>query len=110
MRSNAIDMILEIEDIVEARSFDAATSAREMLASLSPELLDELASKVAQILLQRVEHHRISEIGLRHLEDALRTTTRHASPPSRRRRTTLTKVARIPMISRWLNPRAVHLS
>jgi CheY-like chemotaxis protein len=69
------EMILEIEDFVEARSFDAAASARETLASLSPESLDELASKVAQILLQRLEHHSFSEIGLRHLEDALRTAT-----------------------------------
>lgn len=48
------DMILEIEDIVEVRSFDARATAREMLASLSPEVLEELANQVAAILLQRI--------------------------------------------------------
>jgi DNA-binding response OmpR family regulator len=49
------DMILEIEDSVEVRSFDAVASAREMMAALSPETLDELANRIADILLLRIE-------------------------------------------------------
>ena len=52
-------MILEIEEITDLKPFDAAASVREMIASISPEMLDELADKVASILLKRIETREI---------------------------------------------------